>query len=137
MSIESEAFSEVFGLVETWTRRNQEVFPSEVRKRRIGVTDSLVGSFDGNTAAAGFMITSSQSFDDSGRFVDMGVGRGHAIEDRAGKAALMDEISGKAKSTRKPKKWYRIFFARLNALEGAVGLKVMEKGVEAVKGVKG
>jgi hypothetical protein len=81
------------------------------------------------------MITSAQTFDDSGRFVDMGVGRGHSIEDKAGKAAAMDQIE--KRKGRNPKKWYRIFFARLNALEGAIGIKVMEKSVEAVKEVKG
>lgn len=140
MGIESEAFGEVMKLVNGWTARNQQLFPVEVRRKRIGQTDSLVGSFEGRVRSSGTTIYSDQVFDDSGRFVDMGVGRGHGIEDRAGKEMMRmvreDTNHGGGKG-RKPKKWYRIFYARLNALQGAVGLKMMERGVDAVKQLSG
>ena len=122
MGVESEAFFEVQKLVRGWSGRNQELLPLEVKKKRIGVTQSLEGSFADRVTTRETTVIAEQVFDDSGRFVDMRVGRGAPLGSPKG---------------RKTKKWMRLMFARLNALEGAVGIKVMEGAVNAVKAVKG
>jgi hypothetical protein len=130
MGVEADAFFAVQNLVTTWSARNQELLPVEVRKKRIGVTEALAGSFRDKVSAAGTTVTAEQYFDTSGRFVDMGVGRGQPIEGRNVNRLKVQENGGKP---RKAKKWMRLMFARLNALEGAIGIKVMEKAIDSVK----
>lgn len=137
MSAETKAFLAVQGLVQGWSRRNQELLPIEVRKRRIGYADSLVASFRDSVKTSGMTVTADQTFDDSGRFVDMGVGRGHSLESRGATSSILEGDAGRGKKKgRRAKKWMRLMFARLNALEGAVGIRFMETAVEAVKEVK-
>lgn len=135
MGAEMDAFLAVQELAQGWARRNQTIFPLEVKKRRIGVTNSLHGSFAEKTQAnaGSSTVTVNQYFDDSGRYVDMGVGNGNGLEGKRVNAAIAEAASRKTKG-RKPKKWMRIMFARLNALQGAIGIKVMESGIKAIKG---
>jgi hypothetical protein len=134
MGVESDAFFELQNLVIRWSTRNQELLPVEIKRKKIGVTDSLQNSFRDKVSAKNTIITAEQIFDTSGRFVDMGVGKGNPIE---GKNINRLKVQSNRAKIRKPKKWMRLMFARLNALQGAVGIKVMEKSVQAVKEIKG
>lgn len=75
------------------------------------------------------MLESQTEFLVRGRFVDMGAGRRSTkIETRDGNGRL---LGGKG---RKPKKWYsRTFWGRLNDLQGALGFRLMEDAINAVK----
>ena len=136
MSIESEAYQAVFGFAEGWAAKNQQVLPAEIKKQYIGKTQSLQKSFRFASRKSGDTLLIQQFFNTSGRFVDMGVGKGHSLENKAGKALAMDEMAGKKKKGRKAKKWFRVFYARLSDLEGALGIRIMEQAVKAVKPVK-
>lgn len=60
-----------------------------------------------------------------GRFVDMGAGRKR-------KAAQLR--TRKRIKKRKPKKWYSpAFYGRLNDLQGALGVQLMEKSLQAIR----
>ena len=60
-----------------------------------------------------------------GRFVDMGAGRRRSVD------AL--SIRKKPKK-RKAKKWYSpAFYGRLNDLQGVLGIKLMERSLEAIR----
>jgi hypothetical protein len=76
------------------------------------------------------MIEANFSFLKEGRFVDMGAGRGSKIESQKGNREI---ITGKARKTRKPKKWYsRPFYGRLYALQGVMGANISEQAISAV-----
>jgi hypothetical protein len=124
MGVEADAFLAVETLVRNWSNRNQTLLPLEVKKKGIGVTEALQASFRDNVRTSGTTVIAEQIFDETGRYVDMGVGRGYGLESKS------------EKGKRKPKKWMRLMFARLNALEGAIGIRVMESGIDAVKGLK-
>lgn len=134
MGVEMDAFLKVQELAQGWSGRNQTIFPLEVKKKGIGRTQSLHGSFSGKTQAnaGSHTITIDQYFDDSGRYVDMGVGNGNGLEGKRVNAAIA-EAAGRKSKGRKPKKWMRIQFARLNALQGAIGIKILESGIQAIK----
>lgn len=134
MGVEATAFFEVQAVVRQWSARNQQLLPIEVKKKGIGVTESLYGSFRDNVKVSGTTIKAEQKFDESGRYSDMGAGRSHSLETTRMKRAIILEAGDKLKKGRTAKKWMRLMYARLNALQGVVGIKVMESAAETVKG---
>jgi len=136
MGVEATAFFEVQAVVRQWSARNQQLLPIEVKKKGIGVTEALYGSFRDNVQASGTTVKVEQIFDETGRFSDMGVGRGHGLEGQRQNRASVREMGQKQAKGRKAKKWMRLLYARLNALQGVVGIKVMESAAGAVKAVK-
>lgn len=127
--------AELFEVLAEWGRRTDLVLRAEIGKLGIGVTEELLASVRyrvfQEAAGAGYDL----SFLDYGRFVDMGVGRGHGmdakIERQKTNAAL---IRSQRKKERKPKKWYsRAFYGRLNTLNGVVSGAMVERAVKAVQ----
>lgn len=127
--VTEKANEEVVQLLEGWLRRTEEVLHGQIKKRGIGVTDSLADSIrtEMRRLAHGY-LEGDLFFDETGRFVDMGVGRGHAIGSRGPLESSRGSIG------RKPKKWYsKTYWGRLNDLQGAIGFKLMERVVETVR----
>lgn len=103
----------------------------------IGESDDLRNSLSSNMKrlATGY-LEGEISFLERGRFVDMGSGRGYSF----GRSTRgdMDLQEGRHKKGRKPKKWYgKVFYGRLNDLQGAVGLKLMDAVTEALRQAQG
>jgi hypothetical protein len=67
------------------------------------------------------------SFEEHGRFQDMGAGRKRLSESTV-------DRKGRKLKVRKPKKWYsRPFYGRINDLQGVMGYELMESAVETIK----
>lgn len=129
--IAEQANEDVARLLAGWLERTETKLREQIQKRNIGVTDELVGSIasEMRRMAEGF-LEGDLVFDESGRFVDMGVGRGHALGSRGALESTRGAIG------RKPKPWYsRTYYGRLNDLQGAIGYKLMERAIDAVKNV--
>jgi hypothetical protein len=78
------------------------------------------------------LLESEMSFLVRGRFVDMGAGRASTkIETLEGNRQLLEAKKTKA---RVPKKWYaRVYWGRLNDLQGVIGYRIMESAVRSIK----
>jgi hypothetical protein len=64
-----------------------------------------------------------------GRFVDAGKGRQRKVS-----ALDYSATSERRIKQRKPKKWYsRTFYGKLNDLQGAVGIRLMERSLESFR----
>ncbi len=122
--------SEVYRLFDRWLAKTKSVLLLELSKQGIGVTDELSKSLDENLIAlGGGYLRGEISFLTRGRFVDMGSGKGY----KAGGVRVGGDLS-RGKKLRRPKKWFsRVMYGRLNDLQGAVGFKIMEQAVEAIK----
>jgi hypothetical protein len=74
-------------------------------------------------------------FDEHGRYVDMGSGRGYSFGQRTNRGRFDMESGRRGRiRERKPKKWYgKVFYGRLNDLQGAIGYKLMEQAISSVK----
>ncbi len=126
--------TEVESLLAGWLAKNEEIFRDSLRTKKVGDTDELYNSFrhEIKRLAQGF-LEGSHSFAVRGRFVDMGAGRGS--DQSLSNKQSYNWTEGRSKG-RKPKKWYSpAFYGRLNTLEGAVGLRLMETAIETVKNV--
>ncbi|MGI4865452.1 MAG: hypothetical protein ACRYFZ_16130 [Janthinobacterium lividum] len=156
--ITESAVKEVYALVADWARRNDKILRDQITKLGIGVHEELYPSVVSKAyeLAAG-EVGMDLSFLTHGRFRDMGVGRGTRpgardlsiggiiagveSQDRNGRLIRRERGKGgrfqKSKEQpkgRKPAKWYsRAFFGRLNALQGALSAKTVEKAIAAVK----
>lgn len=121
---------ETLKLLTSWTKRTDYILRLERNKLGIGDSGELDRSQKANVRQlSDTMLQSQLEFLVRGRFVDMGAGRrASKIESREGNARL---LRGK---TRRPKKWYsRVFWGRINSLQGALGFKMMEDAIRAVK----
>lgn len=164
MGVEQEAAAEVFAFVARWERRTVQILREQIKRLNIGVNEELFPSVLGKTyELAAAEIGMDLSFLTHGRFRDMGVGRGRSgdretrettiggiiakVESQDTNGKLINRkrgqggrfVKGKqAPKGRKPAKWYsRAFYGRLNALQGAVGAKMVEKAVQAVQQAAG
>jgi len=122
-----EANVDVAVLFEKWLDRTVEIHLTELTKQDIGETDDLRRSVTKHfrRMSEGY-LEGGLIFLERGRFVDMGSGRGVSFG-RSTRGFDLETI----KSGRKPKRWYsKVFYGRLNDLQGALGLKLMEQVVE-------
>jgi hypothetical protein len=108
------------GIFSRWLDRTAKELILQLDKKNVKDTAALKRglrtrmSDDGNGILRGEII-----FMDRGRFVDMGAGR----------RAKLGSVN-----KRKPKVWYsRTFYGRLNTLQGAIGIQVMEEAIQATK----
>ena len=125
----------VYNCVREYLQDLVRVLPSSIQKKKIGATDSLIKSFGFNAIKSGSGASGTLSFDESGRMVDMGVGRRHPIGSiesvsislLGSNKTGMAEIKSKGRA---PKKWYSpVVYARLNYLEN----KLMHGFSDAVR----
>lgn len=90
-----------------------------LRRQNVGVTESLLHSIASRVLSEVAGAHGELLFDESGRFVDMGVGKGHKLGGlKATRAALRAAPpAGGGGGVRKPKKIYsRIAYGKLNHL---------------------
>ena len=125
--------NEVERLVNRWIHRTVELSRQEMVKMDIGFEGDLERGLSAHyrKLADGYIET-GLIFGDSGRYVDMGSGRGYSF----GKSirANFDSESTRRKSGRKKKPWIgRVVYARVNDLQGAVGFKMMERSLADVQ----
>lgn len=123
------AGTEVERLFRRWLSRTVEIHHAELK--RLGVIDT--GELDRSVKqhfrrlSEGY-LEGGLMFDEHGRFVDMGSGRGYSHGRRIDG---FETSRGKAGSGRRKQPWYsRVWYARVNDLQGAVGFKLMEEAVD-------
>jgi len=116
-----------------WMSKNEKIFQQEITDKKIGDSEQLIKSFHYEIIklADGY-LKGEHSFMTRGRFVDMGVGRGHPA---SGIGSRGDKGSwSRGRSGRIPKKWYSpALYGRLNDLMGAVGARISEQAVANIK----
>jgi hypothetical protein len=106
-----------------------------IRRQKVGVTEHLVNSlasrvFKETAGARGELL-----FDESGRFIDMGVGKGHKLGGlKASKAAFSRSSSPQGPGDRKPKKIYsRVAYGKLTALQNHLLHGYTEEAIAQIK----
>lgn len=129
--------NEVERLFTRWLDRTAEIHLQEIGRLEIGDTGDLEKSVKTyyRHLAAGY-LEGGLEFNDSGRYVDMGSGRGfsHGKRDRSS----FDSEGERRSGGRKKKPWYsRVWYARVNDLQGAVGFQLMEQAVQMGKVIAG
>lgn len=118
--------ADLYNFVKDWGDKTERALISSAKKFKVRKTGGLISSISGETSPAGGKISFELSFDMSGRFVDMGAGRGASISER--------RAARRGKFGRNPKKWYGpAFYSRLNPLESGIGFKVMEAATQNIK----
>lgn len=120
-----QASSEVERLFRRWLNKTVQVYSEEIAKMKIGDSGDLVRSVDKHfrRLSEGY-IEGTISFDEYGRYVDMGSGRGYSFGKRIG----AEETGRRNRSGRKKKPFHgRAFYGRLNSLQGAIGYELMEQ----------
>lgn len=126
---------EVQRFVASWADKTDQILLEMLRRHEVGVTEELYNSVRSKVyQMAGDMLGYELHFLLRGRFRDMGVGRGRgkSIASKVETTATNREII-QGRTRRKAAKWYaRPFYGRLNALEGAIGIAMMEQAVNSV-----
>lgn len=96
--------------------------PAALKRKKIGVTDDLLNSIRTQASKSGSGAIGKLIFDESGRMIDMGVGRGNPLGGL--KAVRETLLSTRQTGTylkaqgRKPKKWYSpVAYGKLGILE--------------------
>lgn len=111
--------SEHRGIVERWLDRTEKALLGEMRRMNVHESGRLRQGIGTGAYERGGVIVGEIAFPVYGRFVDMGAGRG----------ARIGALSG-----RTPKKWYSpTVYRRLNILQGALGIQIMEDSLKVVK----
>lgn len=134
----SNPIDEVRSYVQAWADRTDQVLLQMMKRFGVGITEELFKSVRSDVyARASDMIGYELRFLTYGRFRDMNVGRGRG-KDLSLKfestTTNREIIHGKGRKRLKTAKWYsRPFYGRLNALEGALGISMMEQSIRAVK----
>lgn len=123
-------------LVSDWAKRNDIRLKSEIKRLNIGVSDELYSSVKSKVVEKALsLIEYNLSFNEYGRFRDMGAGR-KKIESQQGNGDLIQKkyfYGNKKQELRKPKKWYsKTFYGRLYALQGVLGASISEQAISAV-----
>jgi hypothetical protein len=120
--------SELYNFVKAWGDKTERVLKGSAQRYRVKETGSLLSSISGATTQTAKGISFELSFDTSGRFVDMGAGRGASKEER--------RASRRGRYSRKPKKWYGpAFYSRLNPLESGLGFQIMEAATDKINSI--
>lgn len=128
---------EVQAFVASWADKTDQVLLEMLRRYEVGVTEELYNSVRSKVyQMAGYMLGYELNFLVHGRFRDMGVGRGRgkSVASKIETTATNREIiQGRTRRRAKIARWYsRPFYGRLNALEGALGLSLMEQAINSV-----
>ena len=136
MSIGQAYSNETEVFFDQWLRRTVDIMEGRIRDIDIGESDELRNSLKTSIKrlAQGY-LEGEITFLERGRFVDMGSGRGYSF----GRSTRGDHDlqEGRHKKGRKPKKWYgKVFYGRLNDLQGAVGLKLMDAVTESFSALR-
>lgn len=120
-------------------REGIEAMQMIMRRMKIGVTDEGYNSFSYNVLMQGASATSSLSFKEYLRMVDMGAGRGHPLGGLTTMSVALQaqrkrgEVFVKDK-TRKPKKMYsRIMYGKLNYLQNQLLYGYTEETIAMLK----
>lgn len=120
--------SEVAKILDDWSGLTVKAIQARMRRFKVG------GKTPGSTlidsvryrmyAAASGRVGAEFSFNDSGRFIDMGVGRGYPTSGPTSDRV----VYGGEKPLRYPKRVYaRPFYARLNRLMETISVEVREQ----------
>lgn len=117
-------------VLEDWSSITSSRLLKSIKKYGIGYSQSLYYSMSHKVIGSLSDETRLQhSFDASGRFVDMGVGRGQKIGDVKSNA----DLRGLLGIGRKPKKWYSKTYAAERAeLRDIMMKKYAEQGMDLV-----
>jgi len=113
--------------------------PQSMRKTKIKTPEGLASSLSTTQSTAGQGASGSLSFPEHGRFVDMGVGRGHPLGGlQAVKISLSSEkkegIAMMKTKGRRPKKWYSpTVYGRLEYLQNKLSFGFTEQAIAALK----
>lgn len=119
-------------LIEDWARFTVDRLSKSLKKRRIGVTNSLYFSLYHKLIgiAGGDIGSVKHSFNYYGKFVDMGVGRGQKLDGVKSNADLRAIGSG----GRKPKKWYsKTYYGEVAELRNLLANKYGEQAAGLIK----
>lgn len=105
----------------------------EIIRRDVRVTDELLNSLSYNVYRQQHGAEGALSFAEWGRFIDMGVGRGHPLG--GGVGATMDALTKtKVGGSRKPNKIYSpIAYGKLNGLIGDLMYGYTEETIALIK----
>jgi hypothetical protein len=132
----SQQENEVYQLVERWLNKTVMYHHEAIDKLKVKDTAALRRSVRAELSklADGY-LEGKLFFDEHGRFVDMGSGRGYSFGKKTNRGRFDMEVGRKSRMReRKPRKWYsKVFYGRLNDLQGALGYKLMEQAISSVK----
>lgn len=122
---------EVESLFSRWLDRTVQLHHEELKKLGVEGDGDLDRSIRSEYRRLGEgYLEGNLFFDEHGRFVDMGSGRGWSHGHRE-RDTFDTETRRRGEKGRKPKRWYgRVWYARINDLQGAVGFKLMERVIE-------
>jgi hypothetical protein len=131
---------EVSQLFDRWLSRTEDIMRSRISEMGIGSyrgkrgPDELLRSLSTQMRSLGQgYLEGSITFLERGRFVDMGSGRGYSFGQSIRGSHDLETGRSKRKG-RRPKKWYgKVFYGRLNDLQGAVGYTMMEGVMSTLK----
>lgn len=132
MKTDQELEQERRKVAEEWAKITANRLVKALRKKGIGVTNSLQYSIAHKLVAmAGGDVTSiTHTFNYYGKFIDMGVGRGQKIESVKSNGDVYRLVGG----GRKPKKWFTpTYYAETMVLLDLMGLKYGEQGAGIIK----
>jgi hypothetical protein len=119
-------------VISDWARYTIQRLQKSLDKKKVGITGSLnysllyqlAGIADGNVSSV------SINFNYYGKFVDMGVGRGHKIESVKSNRDVYSLIGG----GRRPKKWLsKTLYGEIAALREIMAIHYGEEGAQIVK----
>ena len=135
--MEGNPISEVKSYVQGWADYTDRLLLQMLRRYDVGISEELYHSVRSQVyQRAGDMIGYDLAFLTYGRFRDMNVGRGRGKNislKLESTTTNRDIIQGRQRKRIKPAKWYaRPFYGRLNALEGAIGIRLMEQCIQTV-----
>lgn len=117
----------------------EKAFALLIRRYKIGKSDELLKSFRHRAATSGKGAVGELIFREYGRFIDMGVGRGHPLGGlQATKVALqskkMEGLALVKDKTRKPKKFYSpVIYGKLTYLQNRLLYGYTEQTIEMLK----
>ena len=123
---------EIKQVISDWARYTIERLQKSIVTKKIGVSGSLNYSLLYHLAslAGGDVSSVTLNFNYYGRFVDMGVGRGHKIESVKSNADIYSLVGG----GRRPKKWLgKTLYGEVAALRDIMSTHYGEEGVQILK----
>lgn len=119
--------SDIYNFVKAWGEKTADRLKQSAQSLNVRQSGGLIASIRAATLQTGKGVAFELSFNTSGRFVDMGAGRGASITERR---------ASRRGKYRKPKKWYSpAFYSRLNSLEGGLGFQIMEAATKNINSI--
>ncbi len=125
-----------FEIADSWAFYTIKIWKEKLRKLRIGRTGALESSFLKEVIGTpdGGVISIQFAFKYTGKFVDMGVGRGTKIGD-VSESKLSRALEGRMLGNRRrPKKWYgKTFYAEVATLKEILAKEYGHKGTLVIR----